>query len=125
MLSGQFLTMTLEDGEKVVRLGGGRGQARKSDRPHAGQWGKETSYVLLPCRSARQVTIRSQACMASVPGLTDRSGEDSVLMLGSHADIERLLTTGPRWCRALRSRKGLPRTEAQQAASARLKGAKP
>ena len=122
MVTGQFLTMTLEDGEKVVRLGGGRGRARKSDRPHAGQWGPKTDYVLLPCRSSYQVTLRVQACMASVPGLTDRSGEDSVLLLGPSEAIERLITTGPRWCRALRSRKGLPRTEAQQAASARLRG---
>src|SRR6185369_4273148 len=124
LLDGRFLPMRLEDGESVVRLRGGRSKALrwKSSRPHAGVWGPETHYVLIPCQTTRQASRRSKLALASVPGLTNRSSDIEVLMLGSPDNIQRLVTQGPTWCRALPSRKGQPRTAAQEAAAARLRG---
>lgn len=125
-MSGQFLTMRLEDGETVTRLRGGRakGLAWKSARPHAGVWGPKTHYVLVPCQTPRQATIRSKVALRTVRGLVNRSSDIEVLLLGAPEVIQGLVTQGPTWCRALTSRKGQPRTEAQQAAAAKLK-AKP
>jgi len=115
--SGKYLTKRLEDGEKVVRL---RGRAPasgwKSSWPHAGLWGEKTAYVLIPCRTLRQVTRRSKVALSSVPGLENRSSDLEVLLLGSLDSMETLITQGPMWCRARISRKGQPRTEAQSAA---------
>jgi hypothetical protein len=41
-------------------------------------------------------------------------------LIGPHAAIERLVAAGPRLFRALRSRKGQPRSAAQMAAAAKL-----
>lgn len=121
ILDGQFLTMRLEDGEQVVRLKGGRGARRyNSDRPHAGVWGPETDYVLVPCRSSRQAKLRAGSLLSSFPMLDDRSPDDGILMLGAPAAIYAVLTQGPAWCQALVSRKGQPRSKAQQEAARRL-----
>jgi len=119
--TGQFLTMALEDGESVVRLRGGRGREWKSDRPHAGVWGLKTHYVLVPGLTTRKAKARSKLLMASLPGLVNRSSDAELLVIGRPEVIERLITQGPTWCRALPSRKGQPRSPAQQAAAERLK----
>lgn len=123
-MADKFLTMRLEDGESVIRLRGGRGLQRKSDRPHAGVWGKKTSYVLVPCRTRHQTRMRAALAVSSVEGITDRSSDAEVLVLGTHEAIERLITSGPAFCRALVSRAGQPRSEAQIAAAEKLRAAK-
>ena len=49
-LSEGLRTMKLEDGENVVMLYGARKKSDKwrSDQPHAGMWGKEIAYALVP-----------------------------------------------------------------------------
>lgn len=122
MNTDRFLTMRLEDGEQVVRLRGGRGKglAWKSDRPHAGVWGPEKDYVLVPCQTSASAKRRAKVAVSSWPGLNDRSSDDAVLLLGPPGLIERFMTEGPPWARALISRKGMPRSDAQQAAAERL-----
>lgn len=119
IFDGRFQTMNLEDGETVVRLRGGRGKDSKwkSDSAHAGGWGPRTSYVVVPCRTQRSASQRASLALASISGLENRSGDVEVLLLGPHETIDRLITEGPEWCRALRSRKGMPRTTAQVAAT--------
>lgn len=121
LLDGKFLTMRLEDGEQVVRLRGGRGKRQwNSDRPHAGLWGQNLAYVLIPGLGQRSATTRSRLAQERYPDLQNRSGEGEVLLIGPVDRILELVTKGPLWCRAIPSRKGQPRTEAQQEAARKL-----
>jgi hypothetical protein len=115
-----FMTMRLEDGEQVIRLRGCKRLGWKSSHPHAGIWGAKTHYVLVPCRSTRSVNQKVTMALRSFVGLTDRSSDAEVLLLGSPEVIEALITTGPRWCRARISKAGRPRTAAQLAHDKRL-----
>jgi hypothetical protein len=95
----RFREMTLEDGERVQRLRGGRGvPGWKSNRPHWGTWGPGVEYVLVPSSQPRR---RARVAMAQFPGLTNRSSDAEVLLLGPPEVILRLVTQGPTWCRAL------------------------
>lgn len=117
-----FQTLVLEDGERVIRLRGGRAAREwKSDRPHAGSWGQDRDYVLVPCRTRYSVGRRAEMATRSIVGLENRSSDAEVLLLGSPEVIRRLITEGPVWCRALVSRKGQPRTQAQEVATGKLR----
>ena len=125
LFDGRFLATRLEDGEEVLRLRGGEGPAAyASSRPHAGIWGKDRLYVLVPCVNSHSVNKRRKVAVTRFPGLEDKSSDAEVLLLGSPALIEVLVTVGPLWCRAIRSRKGSPRSDKQRAAEAHLKAGK-
>lgn len=117
-----FQTMALEDGERVIKLRGGRGAREwKSSRPHAGSWGQDRDYVLVPCRTRYSVGRRAEMATRSFLGLENRSSDAEVLLLGGSEVIRRLITEGPIWCRAMVSRKGQPRSVAQEVAAGKLR----
>jgi len=96
----RFRTMRLEDGEEVIRLAGGgrKGSGWPSDKPHAGVWGGDRSYLLVP--SGASTRRRVQRLLESSPALENRSGDAEVLVVGPMAGIARLLESGPPFCRA-------------------------
>ena len=102
-LSEGLRTMKLEDGENVVMLYGARKKSDKwrSDHPHAGMWGKEIAYVLVPCSMPGR---RAAAALQFDPTLQDRSDDASCVVMGSVEAISRLIRTGPRAFRARRPR---------------------
>ena len=120
-----YQTMRLEDGEVVARLYGGRRGVkpqRPSDRSHAGVWGQDRVYILIPCQTARSSTLRLLALLEVDSTLESRGGDFEVLVLGSNEQIGKILAGGPQWARAKPSRKGQERSAAQEAVSARLVG---
>ena len=128
MLDGQRVhRMQLEDGEPVVLLRGARkrrvdryGKASwRSAEPHAGEWGPGTGYVLVP--SDRATNRRAKLALEFDASLENRSGDVEVLLLGPIESIERLITSGPTFCRARRRRTMNP--EQLAAATLRLREA--
>jgi len=92
--------MKLEDGEEVIRLRGASRGTYKSDRPHAGVWGSDRGYVLVPCRSRESVLRRTRDALKHAFSLENRSSDLEVLLLGTFAQVTALITSGPLWCRA-------------------------
>lgn len=101
-----FRTMKLEDGEEVTMLRGSKKFRKdpygdtlfRSAEPHSGYWGPKTSYLLVPCKPSRRVKV----LLGLEPTLEDRSGDSELLLIGKHEVIQRLLKSGPSWCRGLR-----------------------
>lgn len=98
----------LEDGERVIRLRGGTRGGFKSDQPHAGTWGTEKAYVLVPSGSIRAVNARVKKALEFDPSLENRSSEAEVLLLGSFPRITDLIVRGPLFCRARAVRAATP-----------------
>ena len=107
-----FRTMKLEDGEQVTMLRGSRKRpkdgAQRSNQPHAGTWGPGRGYILVPCKTSRQVNLRAASALRHAPGLENRSGDLEVLFLGPQSVIDDLVARGPLWCRAMTRRSGGP-----------------
>ena len=119
MSVSDYKTWLLEDGEEVIRLrGAGRKtprSGRRSDRPHAGWWGAERMYLLVPHSKPGSLTNK---LVALEPGLENRSSDAEVLVIGPEPVIRRLLDAGPSRCRAIRRRQLSP--EQREIATARL-----
>lgn len=98
MLDPRFRTALLEDREPVIQLRGfKKSNPILSNQPHAGMWGPDTAYVLIPCRYPAR---RAAAILRFDPTLVDRSSDAEVLILGSKDAIRTLLRSGPEFCRA-------------------------
>jgi hypothetical protein len=93
-----FRTCRLGDGEVVIRL-------PRGDGAHAGKWGADCWYLLIPCSMPAR---RAGKLLAFEPALRNRSSDAEVLVLGSQAEILRCLLGGPVWSRARRRRIGRP-----------------
>jgi hypothetical protein len=100
-----FRTTRLEDDEQVIRIRGGARGKWPSDHPHAGIWGPETMYMLVP---SSHPNSRALAACRQFPRLVDRTSEAEVLLLGSIEDIVMLMKKGPGWGRARKKKRVSP-----------------
>jgi hypothetical protein len=92
----RWFTRKLEDGERVIQLRGKSGA-------HAGAWGKDDWYALIPCTSPAR---RDAIMKAAFPGLKSHSGDVDTLVIGPEAVVLAALRTGQVWARAKRKRAG-------------------